>query len=137
MSSQEPPSKKQKMLKTDEERDGTLILEEKPLPLMDAEEVESTLEGVKVVCSEASQVGELPSLSFVDDYDLGQYYYIRECYDEYYILVKEMLDNERKCVTVTGTPGGVLVSNGRFSCKKENGFCAASAVQDVVRTVST
>eukprot|EP00644_Phytophthora_capsici_P019796 jgi/Phyca11/22120/fgenesh1_pg.PHYCAscaffold_844_\ len=97
MSSQEPPSKKQKTPKTGEEKDDTLLLEEKPLPLMDAGEVESTLEGVKVMCTEASQVEKLgePSLPFVDDYNLGQYYYIRECYDEYYTLVKEMLDNER------------------------------------------
>eukprot|EP00644_Phytophthora_capsici_P019122 jgi/Phyca11/537829/estExt2_fgenesh1_pg.C_PHYCAscaffold_2390001 len=118
MSSQEPPSKKQKTPKTGEEKDDTFLLVEKPLPLMDAEEVESTLEGVKVVCSGSSQVeklGELPSLPFVDDYDLGQYYYIRECYDEYYKLVKNMLGDKDKCVTVTGTPGGESTPIGCLS----------------------
>ncbi|KAL3670254.1 hypothetical protein V7S43_004567 [Phytophthora oleae] len=48
---------------------------------------------------------KLPSLPFMNDYDLGQYYYMRKCYDEYYTLVKRMLDEDEDSITVTGTPG--------------------------------
>jgi hypothetical protein len=48
---------------------------------------------------------KLPSLPFVNMYDNGPSYYVRACYEEYYAIVKKMLDDEVKCVTVTGTPG--------------------------------
>ncbi|KAK1941315.1 hypothetical protein P3T76_007181 [Phytophthora citrophthora] len=48
---------------------------------------------------------ELPVLPFVDKYRLGKYYYTRACYAEYYKLVNEMLNDQERCVTVTGTPG--------------------------------
>eukprot|EP00644_Phytophthora_capsici_P003875 jgi/Phyca11/505742/fgenesh2_kg.PHYCAscaffold_15_\ len=102
MSSQEPPSKKQRTLKPSEEWKETPPLEEleeKPRsPLMEADEVGSTLEVME-------NLGDLPSLPFANKYHLGPKYYIRECYDEYYTLVNNMLGNEEECVTVTGTPG--------------------------------
>ncbi|KAL3670264.1 hypothetical protein V7S43_004577 [Phytophthora oleae] len=56
--------------------------------------------------SQRKGLEELPPIPFVDKYSIGKYYYMRECYDEYYKLVKDMLDNKEECVTVTGTPGG-------------------------------
>ncbi|KAL3670266.1 hypothetical protein V7S43_004579 [Phytophthora oleae] len=55
--------------------------------------------------SQLKGLEELPSLPFVDKYSIGNYYYVRECYDEYYKLVKDMLDDKDDCITVTGTPG--------------------------------
>ncbi|KAG1713174.1 hypothetical protein DVH05_028504 [Phytophthora capsici] len=87
------------MSKPGEETPPLEELEEKPRsPPMDADEVGSTLEVME-------NLGELPSLPFANDYDLGPKYYNRVCYDEYYTLVKDMLGNEEGCVTVTGTPG--------------------------------
>ncbi|EGZ06414.1 hypothetical protein PHYSODRAFT_307350 [Phytophthora sojae] len=48
---------------------------------------------------------ELPPIPFVHQYRNGKYFYVRECYERYYKLVKEMLDSGERCVTVTGTPG--------------------------------
>ncbi|KAG1713154.1 hypothetical protein DVH05_000877 [Phytophthora capsici] len=102
MSSQEPPSKKQRVSKPSEEWKETPPLEELEekhrSPLKDANEVGSTL-GVM------EHLGELLSLPFANDYDLGPNYYIRECYAEYYTLVMGMLGDNKKCVIVTGTPG--------------------------------
>ncbi|KAG1713162.1 hypothetical protein DVH05_028502 [Phytophthora capsici] len=104
MSSQSPPSKKQRMSKPEKEWKETPPLEEleeKPLlPLVNTDDLGPTLEATGM-----EKLGKLPSLPFANKYHLGPKYYIRECYDEYYTLVNNMLGNEEECVTVTGTPG--------------------------------
>ncbi|KAK1941314.1 hypothetical protein P3T76_007180 [Phytophthora citrophthora] len=54
---------------------------------------------------EVDRLKEPPSIPFANNYDLGQYYYVWKCYDEYYTLVKNMLDDKKRFITVTGTPG--------------------------------
>ncbi|KAG7375190.1 hypothetical protein PHYPSEUDO_002772, partial [Phytophthora pseudosyringae] len=39
---------------------------------------------------------ELPSLPFMHKYKNGKYYYVRKCYEEYYQVVKEMLNAGKK-----------------------------------------
>ncbi|RLN91488.1 hypothetical protein BBJ28_00024084 [Nothophytophthora sp. Chile5] len=48
----------------------------------------------------------LPPVPLVYRYNGGPSFYVRKCYDEYYLIVEELLlvENE-ECVTVTGTPG--------------------------------
>ncbi|KAL3670255.1 hypothetical protein V7S43_004568 [Phytophthora oleae] len=85
MSQEQPPNKKQKTQMAAEESEATLELGADEYPY--------------------SSTVELPPLPFVDKYRIGKYYCNRPCYDEYYKLVKAMLDNQERCVTVTGTPG--------------------------------
>ncbi|KAE9129592.1 hypothetical protein PF010_g4134 [Phytophthora fragariae] len=65
--------------------------------------------------AERAKIRKFPLLAFTAPYEGGEFYYERECYDEYYHLVsKELVSGATKgpdglvgrdCVTVSGTPG--------------------------------
>ncbi|KAE9025667.1 hypothetical protein PF005_g5784 [Phytophthora fragariae] len=64
--------------------------------------------------AERAKIRKFPLLAFTAPYEGGEFYYERECYDEYYHLVsKELVSGATKgpdglvgrdCVTVSGTP---------------------------------
>lgn len=55
-------------------------------------------------------VARLLSVPFVHEYGGGESFYVRECYNKYYSIVEKLLVEENKqCVTVTGTPGEELL----------------------------
>ncbi|KAL3663422.1 hypothetical protein V7S43_011827 [Phytophthora oleae] len=48
----------------------------------------------------------MPDVPLADKYEGGEFFFVRECYAEYYSKVEALLVEEKKsCVTVTGTPG--------------------------------
>ncbi|KAG7384828.1 hypothetical protein PHYPSEUDO_002214 [Phytophthora pseudosyringae] len=75
-------------------------------------------DGGQIARQDAGFTEELPSLPFVHKYKNGKYYYVRECYEEYYQVVKKMLDTEEDFVTVTGTPGEL---HGCYSIRPRGG----------------
>ncbi|EGZ26623.1 hypothetical protein PHYSODRAFT_468341, partial [Phytophthora sojae] len=44
-------------------------------------------------------------LPFVQPYEGGDFFFVRECYDVYYVLVEKLLLEGKRCVTLTGTRG--------------------------------
>ncbi|KAG1709900.1 hypothetical protein DVH05_016914 [Phytophthora capsici] len=49
---------------------------------------------------------KIPDVPLADEYRGGEFFFVRECYVEYYSKVEALLVLEKKqCVTVTGTPG--------------------------------
>ncbi|EGZ28815.1 hypothetical protein PHYSODRAFT_473347 [Phytophthora sojae] len=51
----------------------------------------------------------IPSgLPFAVAYEGGDFYFVRKCYDVYYMLVVKLLKEGKKCITLTGTPAKLL-----------------------------
>ncbi|EEY53999.1 uncharacterized protein PITG_07685 [Phytophthora infestans T30-4] len=49
---------------------------------------------------------KVPDVPLATEYNGGEFYFVRACYDVYYKKVEDLLLNDNKqCVTVTGTPG--------------------------------
>eukprot|EP00644_Phytophthora_capsici_P004982 jgi/Phyca11/96579/e_gw1.1.388.1 len=49
---------------------------------------------------------KIPDVPLADKYRGGEFFFVRECYAEYYSKVEALLvEKEEECVTVTGTPG--------------------------------
>jgi hypothetical protein len=65
---------------------------------------------LKVRQDERGSVRDFPTnLPMEYEYE-GEMYYVRDCYPEYYELVMDLLEKEKKKgVTITGTPGELIV----------------------------
>ncbi|KAI9981308.1 hypothetical protein PInf_008964 [Phytophthora infestans] len=49
---------------------------------------------------------KVPDVPLATEYNGGEFYFVRGCYDVYYKKVEDrLLNDKKKCVTVTGTPG--------------------------------
>jgi hypothetical protein len=71
----------------------------------------------KVKQQEGGSVREFPSILPMEYAYEGDTYYVRDCYPEYYELVMDLFDKERKQgVTITGTPGTVIAFFSLVRC---------------------
>ncbi|KAG1703597.1 hypothetical protein DVH05_016912 [Phytophthora capsici] len=72
----------------------------------DDSEEEKESSPVKAVNIPVKVKAKMPDVPLADDYTGGEFFFVRECYAEYYSNVEAALvEKKRECVTVTGTPG--------------------------------